>query len=786
MRKTTLLCLTLACALAAADEPRAARSGVRFEGDRVIFENGARLPQDHEYQVVLRTFMATLTVEDFDHGIEHPVTLEETPDHPDPEVRYRNFIMTLMHQPFIGGRRGYSPAVNYPAELFTLDRIETRGNEIVFPIFGPCALMSFTHWNYPGNTLYDSRALKLRAFVNGAVLMMMSDLYLDLNPAILTERPDRQHAYQLIRFGFPFEGFKDVLPPEVQRGYAVGMERYARRILDLGILGEDASLDLMAAAALWYAYDVTEDKDLMEAIEKRIRTLFSDPQCFHPAGYFVERGGMDLGFGGVADNFAIWSALKSNRDFANEAVERIYRLRAHLTLPEPDGSSSGPAHFNNRLGSPASAGQWPWGLARDTAASMVTDEALHWVHPLEMRHPSYPRPPDPDKTDDDILAEAGMEQARRFNGQMRDNPRVNREDGTHTLSNEEFQNEAFRFRMWYNWHYPLTLNYGYDHYRPGSWARRASLIASGSRMLNNPFERGEIFVRDFAGAFYVANQLGYRAIVHTGPVGRHVPGEKKHRFPGPLGFGGGQLSAFSTVDAGAVLLGRRSGQSFGDRRDRIEEWRTWPLHAVSGVTGDGRVFSSARIVDPAVTAKVTDQGGTITAGGELVVMTTRKDPDAADPATAREIHVDEKLDGVIGYSRTFVLTPENVRVQTVLNGDGKDTVAELYETLPVFHRNDHRHEGTETVIEFLVGTTWQTATVEPVKNAAAIRLKRFTGTVEIRFDKTRTVKLAPSAWNDDFLSRALCRAILVDLLETGGKPVAVKGEKTIAYTIRAL
>jgi hypothetical protein len=39
---------------------------------------------------------------------------------------------------------------------------------------------------------------------------------------------------------------------------------------------------------------------------------------------------------------------------------------------------------------------------------------------------------------------------------------------------------------------------------------------------------------------------------------------------------------------------------------------------------------------------------------------------------------------------------------------------------------------------------------------------------------------------DDHISNALCRNILIDLLETGGKPEALTGEKRLGYTIRAI
>ncbi len=721
------------------------------------------LPQDHEYQRVLRDFMATLTEKDFDHGLGDKPQLSMPPDSDDPEVQYRNLMLQSMIPPTIGSKRG-TPSVNFPPSRFTLAEIEGSESEVLAPMITACSLMSFTKWSYPGNILHDNRALKLRVFADSAVRMIMADRHFEDNPTL--GRAD-WHAYQLIFFGFGYSGFKDLLPAEVQAAYVTGMERYARRIIGWGVRGDERNMDLIAAASLWYAYEASQDAELREAIENHVKMMFTDPKYFHPAGFWVERGGLDLGFAGMANFFANWAALKSNRDYANDAVDRIYRLRAHLILTEPDGSKVGPTHFNNRIGSDPHGDQWGWGDGRDFAASQITDEAAHLVHPTRAD-----------------MAQAAAKQADSFNFQIKENPRVTRNNAPYYLKSEEIQLQPYRLRMWYNWNFPVTLNPGYDYYRPGSWARREALEKANSPMLKSPFARGETFVRNFGDAFIVAHQSGYSAIVHTGPVGRQQPGEKNFQFHAPLGFGGGQLSAFSTPKAGAALLGRRRGQNWDKPFDLVEEWRLWPIHAVSGETTAGKVFTSARIADPAVTTDLNPKGGSVTVSGPLVAFKTVKDPEATDPAKARDLLYDDTLKGEIGYSRTFTFNPDSVTVATTLTGDGQDTIAELYETLPVFHRRDHREEQPVAKVTFLVGKDWIDATDQPQNDVAALRIKRFDGTVEVDFDKPRTVKLSPSEWRDSLLSRAAARAVLIDLMGTGGKPGKVEGARTLSYTIR--
>ena len=131
--------------------------------------------------------------------------------------------------------------------------------------------------------------------------------------------------------------------------------------------------------ALWYAANATGDAALMEEAQAYAKKLCTDPRVFHPAGYWVERGGLDVGFGGMANFWSVWLALASDWPFVKETVGKAYRLKSHLALPDPDGKLAGPTAFNNRLGSPSSEDQWDWDNAREHAAAMVTDEAVIWA-----------------------------------------------------------------------------------------------------------------------------------------------------------------------------------------------------------------------------------------------------------------------------------------------------------------------------------------------------------------------------------------------------------------------
>jgi hypothetical protein len=740
------------------------------------------LPQSHEYQVALRDCLATLKEADFDHGVSGPLTVAE--EELDAEEQYRLFVMTMMHQPLVGWKRGI-PAVNAPSRLFLLSSLEgplapetpaaasppvakpppatttadgkplTKADVtpvpipeptgIVVPPVWPETLVAFTEWNYPGNPYYDNRGLKLRAFVTAAVKLIMLDDYFDQNPA--AGRAD-WNAYQLVTVSEGYRGAKELLPADVRKAYETGLMKLARRMLDWGVKGEEPNKDLSVPISLWYVARVCRDSAFAAEVEAYARPLFTDPRRFHPAGYWVERGdGIDVGFGGGANFYAVWAALATDWPFARETVERAYRLRNHLTLPEPDGFTTGPSHFNRRIGSPTSSDQWHWDGARDQAAAMITDEA--W--------PFIKRPTD------ELLSGAAANRVAWFNFQIKQNlVRPDTEGRKSALrtgywANDEIRGSSWTWRLWQTYNFPIGVNPGFAFYKSGSYARLKSLEDGDSPLLKSPYLRDENFVRNFGDAFISAKQPSYAAIVHVGPVGAATPDDGLTQMAGPLGFGGGQLSAFWTRATGAVVLGRRIGTTSETNFDAPEKWREWPLHAVTGATKAGEVFTSARHVRPETNLDLATDRGTATAAGSLT---------AALPGTAAE------LKGRVAYRRRFTIEPDGVRVETTVEGEGRDEFAELYETLPIYLRDAQRQaKAAPTVIEFQVGDAWTPATDAFQFGVTAVRLTRFDGAVTIAFDEPQRMKLSPAEWADTYLTRANCRNILIDL--TGDKSARV-------------
>lgn len=710
----------------------------------------AKLPQDHDYQRQLRAFMASLKEADFEHGVAEQFSVPAVPD--DPEEQYRTWLLTLNVQPVLGSKRGY-PSVNAPPRLFLLSSIE-GGEAIMQPPVWPTPLAWLVTWDYAGNPYHNSRALKLRAFVNMCVDLMMLDHQLETTPEKGGNRTD-WFAPHLITYAYPYVRLKDVLPPDVRRAYETGLRKMARRVLDWGLKGEEPNLDAFATIGLLLASQALADPSFTAGAEAFVRDLLADPEFFHPAGYFVDQGGLDVEFAGMAAFALTWTVLAGDWQFAREAVERWYRLAAHLSLPEPDGSQVGPSHFNSRTGGDVWPGQWDW-VFRDYGGAMVTDEAAHLTK----------RP-----TAEELKAAFGG-LAGKLNAQVRENPRVKGKDGKWRFQkNEELQSHPWQFRMWPSWNFPILTNFVHDCYKPGAYAHRAKLEQEKSPMLRSPFERGETFVRAFGDAFTVARMKDYAAIVHTGSVGRDDPGSGRFHFSGPLGFGGGQLSAFWTPSTGSVILGRRRGQQWEKNFDKVEDWHRWPIHAVSGAKAEGKIFTSARIVAPRVESDIRAESAVLRVAGIM---------------PRESLGQGKVLAGRIEYQRVFRLGAGSVGVHTAVRSFGQDTIAELYETIPVFLRETGKQRKADpTQIEFVVAGKRVAATAEWTEGVTAIRLARFDGAAQIAFEQPQRVRLSEKDWVDTYLSRAACRNILVDLLRSNSRSVVLSGEKTVSYQIWA-
>jgi len=674
---------------------------------------GARqLPTEHAYQKTLRDYLASLAPEDFRLDVK-PFGLSghELPD-------WEKYRLTLCHQEY--GRPDLS-AVTAPAQWFTLRAIESPGG-VIKPVVRARTAAWLTGWDWPGNPYRGLRPLKRRVFAVLAVDLVMHDELHEHGDGS-ANRSDYLGG-TLIWLAHDYGQVRDALPAEVRRAYEAGLGKLVLRLRDWGPNGSMTDMDLFAPVSMAYAARILRDAEVSRVAEEYSRVLFTDPRYFHPAGYFVDNGCFDVSYNGISLYFAAWAAALTDWDFADRAVDKAFRLRGHLSVPDPDGTWWGPSHMSSRTSADAPNDQWGWNV-RQVLAARSTDAALPFV--------SIPDRARLDRAEARLIGQ--------LNGQLDAEPRAP--------------------RPWKESHWTSLPNTMFAGVTKAEFDRLVSLQATSSPLLRSPFQQPGDFVRNFGDALVVAKLGPFGAIIHTGPVG-----DGHRAWKRPYGFGGGALSAFWTRETGSVVLGRRRGIQ-GPVWDRYDEWRAWPTHAVSGVTKAGGVFSSARIRRPEVQIQTGAASATVLAGGTIPASNLRQG---------------RVLDGDLAYRRRFELSRNGLRVETTVTGDGADTISELYETIPFFLRDARRQGGAEpTRIEFRARNNWSEATSELRSGVTAVRAHRFGGSVMIQFEQPVRAKLSQEDWTDGFQSQATCRNVLIDL--AAGHP---NGEWTrkVSWSIR--
>ncbi|MCX5658788.1 MAG: hypothetical protein NTW19_03590 [Planctomycetota bacterium] len=707
-----------------------------------------KLPDEKPHQKALRDYLGTLAEKDFDHGVKEPIKVV-APENA--EEAYKLWALGLDILRVGSIMHGYRNAAGtaLPASQFLLATIEDPTQGVLRPAIWPEPTAWLANWDNAGNPYHKSRALKMRAFVTASVDMLMFDERQENSDAPLFHRAD-WFGPHLLMYGYVGCATRDAVGSKGREAYNACLKGMMKRVAAWGPRRDESYLDITAMVGMRFAADSIGDKESMKLAEDYAHRFFDDPWLWNPAGYFPEQGCLDAGFNGLSLYYATWLTLAApDWTFVRDHVKEAWRLRAHLVLPEPDGKFTGPSHFNSRTGTDASADQWDWRF-RTVAASYLTEQAICQA---------------PFPTDEQLKAApekaVGMLQPQVMN--YPDNPNMQR-----TASG------PWRWMLYPNApDFPMN-NFALEFYPKGFLAEREKLVKKDPSLLKYPFERDEDFTAVFGNALLAAKRKAFGVIVHTGPVSE-FQGEGHGEFTGPYGLSGGGLSAFWTPETGAVILGRRAGMQFPDRKppsfDLPEAWRTWPVHAVSGQTAAGKFFTSARNQEPQATFTKDEKGASVKVTGVI---------------PAAPIGAEKSLAGKIEYARAFTVEAKGLKVETAVTGDGADSLAELYEVIPVYIRNAMgQAETVTTAIEFEAGGKWSPATEQYAADVAAVRLTRFKGSVVVRFDRPRRVKLAPTEWVDTFMTRATCRNVLVDLLESGDKPAAVKEARKVGYMIEA-
>lgn len=789
MKRKLFVCAWVACVcLAGMMTPSTSAQYARPEGVR-------GLPQEFEYQKQLRAYWATLTESDFAIKME-----DVKPGVPgDLDDRWRNWALSL-DLPRVGGKRSM-PSITMPAHEFVLTRVESPTDQTVIqPGVWPEPLAWIANWDRPGNPYLGSKAAKLRAFVTIAQDLMMVDEQHEHSSKFPMWRRADWFGPHLLMYASTWPGVKDAVAPDARKAFEAGLKKIVLRVCKWGPKGEETYLDMTAVTGLVLAEKSLRDPEVTAAVDAYTKLFFTPGEFYHPAGYFADQGCFDPGFNGLSLYFATWAALASDRPWIKEAVAQAWKLRGYLQLPEPDAEFKfkptrtllGPTHMTLRTASPPSNDQWQWPF-KPVGGAYLTDDAMCQV--------AWPN--------EDELLETTAAPAYGVNAAIHQNPQdpAAKVSGIY-IKNEDLRSTAWAWRMWpQSGDFPMT-NFAYDFYPKGFAARRAELLKKKPELFKLPFERAAAFNERFGDAFTIVksapgfggNMSGF--ILHTGPVSKY-PGKELLEFPNaPYGLSGGTLSAYWTTRTGSVILGSRGGMHAPGGQptifDKPESWRNWPVHAVIGTVDGKTFFTSARIQNPVVEQNPADDDEI--AFRELhgkhhkYAYTTARPSKAAKlamhvrvsgPIPAAPIGNAKAFEGKLKYSRSFAYNNGGLCVTTRVGGDGADQVKELYEAIPVFHREAgfQPDEKIKTRIEFQTEKGWGDATDTWTSGVVTIRLTRFKGAVIVRLDRPRRMKLSPAESTGGFLAGYISRNVLIDLLENNDQPAPVKDERVVSYTL---
>ncbi|MDA0838084.1 MAG: hypothetical protein O3B01_16790 [Planctomycetota bacterium] len=678
------------------------------------------LPQEHEYQRGLREFIGSLKAEDL--AVELlPVSLSPIEDQ---EALYRLWVLAK-HLPQLS-------AVTLPAEPFTLDAIEgEEGLRVPVAPSQSQMLAWLSAWDYPGNTYKGSRALKLRGLVLAAIDMAMLDYLYEHDPRG-ADRADYLGG-NLIWIGYTYLHCRDVLTVQQRAAFEAGIRKLVEgHLFRWGPKGSMTDMDLFAPVGLWYLSQAMGDPAFSKACKDYSRQLFEDERYFHPAGYFVDNGCFDVSYNGISIYFGVWAAMASDWDFTQEALRKTLRLRAHLCFLAPDGSETGPSAMSSRTSADSAHDQWQF-AHRQPAEGMIADESIY-------------RSPIPDKPT--------MQNAH--------------ERVVSTISAAIARPTEAKPGPWREGHWSGYINFGYEHTPKGHYARLVALKAADSPLLQPLYKTDATFIREFERAFVIAKQPTWGGAIHTGPVGRDV-GHNGLWY----GHGGGQLATFWTPGSGTIIVGRTRGVQ-GAVYNLYDEWRSWPAHAVIGLTGRDELVTSNRIQKPDMEQTVGEDRAEIVARGVMPMYNKSRTGTTSSG---------------IAYERRFTLSSEGAIVSTLIKSSEESPwMKELYETIPVY-MNPGGKKGP-TTIEFRRNGEWIPGTADTQDAVDAVRITRFESAVDVTFGRPRRVQLSPVVWFDGYQSMARVRTVLVDLIEGaergtsghGGLPVVVKTSK-VTYRI---
>jgi|GEM_PF-1360055 len=704
------------------------------------------LPQDHDYQITLRNWMATLTEADFEAPLAEMTWSSSA--YSTVDELYKQWIVLRKFDTV--GFHAYTKTIRAAPKHFVLDNgagegIEGSGSVMFF--FNPAFAAFWAQFDIEGNPHFGSRALKLRAAVMAAVDMMMLDRYHDTDGA---RRSDFLGG-SMRPWVYIYTKTKDELPVDVQQAFLDGFLRMIGKMEDWGPTDVNTNMDTRAIATAAYLYHATDDQSIKDrCVNLAKNVLFgslsgtpensdADLGIFHSAGYVGEEDGPETTYNGISLYYIMEAAMITRGEpvwdaFLPEVVTRMVNFKAYQAFPDPDGYYDGPSNYAKRTADSYLYDQhgFYW---RDLASGMITDEGKYLVPGVKGRK------------DQGVFSEAQM------------GAEMNNAIKTLNKNGRFVEADTSGPLVWVENHWPADWPHTWDHYVDGSYNVFNTLNLANDPLLTPPFARDDDFNQSFDNEFWAFK--GSDGSKEFGWFIESVPDAGRGYQEGYLG--GGSLCEFWTEATGTVIRGKLRGKP-ADVPDSWQNYETWATHHIWGIDDAGNPFSTARNRQNSVAYDIADEPALVTVSG--VPQTTKSSPG---------------ITGQVNYMRVFEKTESGLIVTSTLTSDGSDTVTELWDSLPIFLR-DGKKQSDDATIDFRVGGTWQEATTALVM-VYAIRIGRFGAFAYIMFEQPQSLKLSSEVWTTDYQTDNRIRSVHLDMLGSSGAAVPLPGSTSITYAL---
>jgi len=492
-------------------------------------------------------------------------------------------------------------------------------------------------WNRQWNPYFENPAVARRAAVVASVNLIMQ-----WGQIRYVGRPHTgQDGYLLTFNAYIASTVGPGLPANVRKALGEGLKAVVKSLVEVPVNGPE-NMMLAMPVGIYYAALATGDDSLKKLAEERMGYLLD--KFFDRTGYFRDQMLPDGSYNGISmHRLAEYYAI-SQSPRVLDVLRRAYRLKSYLTLPEPDGTTLSPSHFNARCQDGFDNDQY---TGREIMfLSSVPDAAfflrLSW---------------EPNITPESVrkLAEARIV-------------------------------ESFISRI------PAAAAWGYMNPTEHSWGLVLNLpyvlfneqdseaVDAMVREAKVPIQTSDRYTENFSNQFYVIRRPAYTAIFYTGPScitsddgGTNFAQMLGYEGGTFNGFAGGGVSAFWTPEAGSTVIGRLTARESYQRKVKIAEgreyqiegWRDWLNNQVVGEAENGKILSSSRIGRPL--SKLSPDGNELSIWS-VIPNGTRKQGEITD---AR-----------ITYKRNYRFHDSGIDVELELETDKPLVMKSLYESLP--------------------------------------------------------------------------------------------------------